>query len=42
MVAFLRAQHHLHDERKLVDDPYAHRLLTAAERTAGDAGCAPS
>src|SRR5262245_33070896 len=29
--AFYRAQHHLHDEPKLLDDPYAHRLLTAAE-----------
>jgi methyltransferase (TIGR00027 family) len=30
-VAFIRAQHHLHDEPKLLDDPYAHRLLTEAE-----------
>jgi methyltransferase (TIGR00027 family) len=30
-VAFMRAHHHLHDEPKLLDDPYAHRLLTAAE-----------
>jgi len=29
--AFIRAQHHLHDEPKVLDDPYAHRLLTAAE-----------
>lgn len=29
--AFYRAQHHLHDEPRLVDDPYAHRLLSAAE-----------
>ena len=28
------AQHHLHDEPKLLDDPYAHRLLTAAEMAA--------
>ena len=34
MVAFLRAQHHLHDEPKLLDDPYAHRLLTATEMAA--------
>ena len=34
MVAFIRAQHHLHDEPKLLDDPYAHRLLTAAEMAA--------
>lgn len=34
MVAFLRAQHHLHDEPKLLDDPYAHQLLTAAEVSA--------
>ncbi len=33
-VAFMRAQHHLHDEPKLLDDPYAHRLLTAAEMAA--------
>ena len=33
-VAFIRAQHHLHDEPKLLDDPYAHRLLTAAEMAA--------
>ena len=33
-VAFYRAQHHLHDEPKLLDDPHAHRLLTAAEMTA--------
>lgn len=33
-VAFYRAQHHLHDEPKLLDDPYAHRLLTAAEMAA--------
>jgi methyltransferase (TIGR00027 family) len=32
--AFYRAQHHLHDEPKLLDDPYAHRLLTAAEMAA--------
>ena len=49
-VAFIRAQHHLHDEPKLLDDPYAHRLLTEAEmaafaeayvRTALDLGVAP-
>jgi len=34
LVAFVRAQHHLHDEPKLLDDPYAHRLLTAAEMAA--------
>jgi len=34
MMAFFRAQHHLHDEPKLFDDPYAHRLLTAAEMAA--------
>ena len=34
MAAFVRAQHHLHDEPKLLDDPYAHRLLTAAEMAA--------
>ena len=33
-VAFIRAQHHLRDEPKLLDDPYAHRLLTAAEMAA--------
>jgi len=32
--AFYRAQHHLHDEPKLLDDPYAHRLLTTAEMAA--------
>jgi methyltransferase (TIGR00027 family) len=32
--AFYRAQHHLHDEPKLVDDPYAHRLLTPGEMAA--------
>jgi methyltransferase (TIGR00027 family) len=32
--AFVRAQHHLHDEPKLLDDPYAHRLLSAAEMAA--------
>ncbi len=32
--AFYRAQHHLHDEPKLLDDPYAHRLLTPAEMAA--------
>jgi methyltransferase (TIGR00027 family) len=32
--AFYRAQHHLHDEAKLLDDPYAHRLLTTAEMAA--------
>jgi methyltransferase (TIGR00027 family) len=32
--AFYRAQHHLHDEPKLLDDPYAHRLLTAGEMSA--------
>ncbi len=32
--AFYRAQHHLHDEPKLLDDPYAQRLLTAAEMSA--------
>jgi methyltransferase (TIGR00027 family) len=33
-VAFMRAHHHLHDEPKLLDDPYAHRLLTAGEMAA--------
>jgi len=33
-VAFMRAQHHLHDEPKVMDDPYAHRLLTAGEMAA--------
>lgn len=33
-VAFMRAQHHLYDEPKLIEDPYAHRLLTAGEMTA--------
>ncbi len=33
-VAFMRAHHHLHDEPKLLDDPYAHRLLTAEEMEA--------
>ncbi len=32
--AFYRAQHHLHDEPKLLDDPYAHRLLTSGEMAA--------
>jgi methyltransferase (TIGR00027 family) len=32
--AFYRAQHHLHDEPKLLDDPYAHRLLTPGEMAA--------
>jgi methyltransferase (TIGR00027 family) len=32
--AFYRAQHHRHDQPAVFDDPYAHRLLTAAE-TAG-------
>jgi methyltransferase (TIGR00027 family) len=32
--AFMRAQHHLHDEPKVLDDPYAHRLLTADEMAA--------
>jgi methyltransferase (TIGR00027 family) len=32
--AFYRAQHHLHDEPKLLDDPFAHRLLTAGEMAA--------
>jgi methyltransferase (TIGR00027 family) len=32
--AFYRAQHHLHDEPKLLDDPVAHRLLTAGEMAA--------
>lgn len=32
--AFYRAQHHLHDEPKLLDDPYAHRLLTRGEMAA--------
>ena len=32
--AYYRAQHHLHDEPRLLDDPYAHRLLTAAEMAA--------
>ncbi len=32
--AFYRAQHHLHDEPKVVDDPYAHRLLTVTEMRA--------
>jgi methyltransferase (TIGR00027 family) len=29
--AFYRAQHHLHDDPKLIDDPFAERLLTADE-----------
>ena len=29
--AFYRAQHHLSDEPKVIDDPFAHRLLTAGE-----------
>ena len=33
-VAFMRAQHHLRDEPNLLDDPYAHQLLTAAEMAA--------
>jgi O-methyltransferase involved in polyketide biosynthesis len=33
-VAFIRAQHHLHDEPKLLDDPYTHGLLTEAEMVA--------
>jgi methyltransferase (TIGR00027 family) len=33
-VAFMRAQHHLHDEPKVMDDPYAQRLLTAGEMAA--------
>jgi len=32
--AFYRAQHHLHDEPKLLDDAYAHRLLTSGEMAA--------
>jgi methyltransferase (TIGR00027 family) len=32
--AFYRAQHHLHDDPKLLDDPYAHRLLSGAEMAA--------
>jgi methyltransferase (TIGR00027 family) len=32
--AFYRAQHHLDDDPKLLDDPYAHRLLTDAEMAA--------
>ena len=32
--AFYRAQHHLHDDPRLLDDPYAHRLLTGAEMAA--------
>ncbi len=32
--AFIRAQHHLHDDPKVIDDPYAHRLLTAGEMAA--------
>ena len=32
--AFYRAQHHLNDEPKLIDDPFAHRLLTAGEMAA--------
>src|SRR5262249_42911917 len=36
--AFYRAQHHLHDEPKLLDDPYAHRLLTPAEMAASEGG----
>ena len=31
--AFMRAQHHLHDEPKVIDDPYAHRLLTVPRVT---------
>ncbi|MFN8546093.1 MAG: SAM-dependent methyltransferase [Candidatus Binatia bacterium] len=34
VAAFYRAQHHLHDASKLIDDPYAHRLLSPVERTA--------
>jgi methyltransferase (TIGR00027 family) len=34
IVAFFRAHHHLHDQPKLIDDPYAHRLLTADETAA--------
>src|SRR5512137_747682 len=37
--AFYRAQHHLHDEPKLLDDPYAHRLLTAGEMAAFTQRC---
>ncbi len=32
--AFYLAQHHLHDEPKLLDDAYAHRLLTSGEMAA--------
>ncbi len=32
--AFYRAHHHLHDAPKILDDPYAHRLLTAGEMAA--------
>jgi len=32
--AFIRAQHYLHDEPKVIEDPYAHRLLTAVEMAA--------
>jgi methyltransferase (TIGR00027 family) len=31
LVAFMRAQHHLHDGGSMIDDPLAHRLLTAGE-----------
>ena len=31
LVAFMRAQHHLHDGGTIIDDPLAHRLLTAGE-----------
>jgi methyltransferase (TIGR00027 family) len=37
--AFYRAQHHLHDEPKLLDDPYAHRLLSPAEMSAFTERC---
>jgi methyltransferase (TIGR00027 family) len=32
--AFMRAYHHLHDDPKLLDDPYAHRLLSRGEMAA--------
>jgi methyltransferase (TIGR00027 family) len=37
--AFYRAQHHRHDDPKILDDPYAHRLLGADEMAAFTARC---
>lgn len=31
MAAFFRAQHHLYDTPKILDDPFAHRLITTSE-----------